>query len=224
MNYVRPLLITALVGLVLLPSPALSGGWGGSVVVVAPRGSVVVVRPSPVFIHPGPHVFVQARSVFPVVVDPWRFWGVSAFPRPFFRPVVTSVPVVGGVYTSAVYAAPPITYSQPAPVAVPVPAPVPIPTLIEHPAGWYQLRGDGVTSAYVWVWIPKPPPSPPSDAPPTAPPGPPSHTPPTTPEQQQSPAPHSKLYRWADEQDVVHWTDRLDRVPDRYRARLQSVS
>ena len=39
---------------------------------------------------------------------------------------------------------------------------LPTPTLVEHPSGWYQLRGDGVTTSYSWVWIPKPP------APPTS--------------------------------------------------------
>jgi hypothetical protein len=26
------------------------------------------------------------------------------------------------------------------------------------------------------------------------------------------------LYRWLDDDGVVHWTDRLDAVPERYRA------
>ena len=217
-------------GLVLLPSSASAGGRGhrgGGVVIVAPRGSVVVVRPSPVFVHPVPRVFIQPRSVFPVVVDPWRFWGVTAFPRPFFGHSFFSpfvVPVTG-VYSSAVYASTPVVYSQPAPAAVPTPAPLPIPAVIEYPTGWYQLRGDGVTIAYVWVWIPKPPP-PPSESPSAPPAGPPAPgSPPTGPPASQPPsAPRSELYRWADEQGVVHWTDRLGKVPERYRSRAQRLS
>lgn len=231
MTSVRPLLIVAVVGLVLVPRSGSAGGRGhhGGVVVVAPRGSVVVVRPGPVFVHPVPRVFIQPRSVFPTVVDPWRFWGVSVFPRPFFGrsffPVVASVPVTS-VYTSAVYASTPLVYSQPAPVAVP--APLPTPALIEYPTGWYQLRGDGFTTPYVWVWIPKPPPSPPSEAPPAPPAEPPKTapgSPPTGPPAQPPPAaPRSELYRWTDERGIVHWTDRPGKVPEPYRARGQRLS
>jgi len=34
------------------------------------------------------------------------------------------------------------------------------PTVVEYPHGRYELRGDGVRTAYQWVWIPKPPPPP----------------------------------------------------------------
>jgi hypothetical protein len=30
-----------------------------------------------------------------------------------------------------------------------------------YPHGRYVLRGDGITVAYRWVWVPNPPPSPP---------------------------------------------------------------
>src|SRR5262245_59025954 len=36
------------------------------------------------------------------------------------------------------------------------------------PRGRYELRGDGVTTPYVWAWIPNPPPPPPPAAPPPA--------------------------------------------------------
>lgn len=230
MKSVRPLLIVAVVGLVLVPSSGSAGGRGhhGGVVVVAPRGSVVVVRPSPVFVHPVPRVFIQPRSVFPVVVDPWRFWGVSVFPRPFFAspffarpffPVVASVPVTS-VYTSVLYAPTP-AYSPPPAVTVPAPAPMPVPTLIEYPTGWYQLRGDGVTSPYVWVWIPKPPPPPPSEAPPDVPPAPASKAPAAPLTQPPLPTSPGELYRWTDEESVAHWTDRLDNIPERYRSKAQ---
>jgi hypothetical protein len=34
------------------------------------------------------------------------------------------------------------------------------PTVVEYPHGRYELRGDGIRTAYQWVWIPKPPPPP----------------------------------------------------------------
>ncbi|MFQ5792614.1 MAG: hypothetical protein ACE5JI_19250 [Acidobacteriota bacterium] len=39
--------------------------------------------------------------------------------------------------------------------------PPPQPSVIYYPHGRYELRGDGVTTAYQWVWIPNPPPPPP---------------------------------------------------------------
>ena len=39
------------------------------------------------------------------------------------------------------------------------------PTVVEYPHGRYELRGDGIRTAYQWVWIPKPPPPPPAAAP-----------------------------------------------------------
>src|SRR5712692_601837 len=40
---------------------------------------------------------------------------------------------------------------------------------IQYPHGRYELRGDGIATAYQWVWIPNPTPSLPPDAPPAAP-------------------------------------------------------
>ncbi len=51
------------------------------------------------------------------------------------------------------YAGPHITVVQPAP------------TVIHYPHGRYELRGDGVTVAYHWVWIPAVPPPPPPPPP-----------------------------------------------------------
>ena len=49
----------------------------------------------------------------------------------------------------------------------PPPPPPSLPTVVQYPHGRYELRGDGWTTAYHWVWIPNPPPPPP--APPVAP-------------------------------------------------------
>jgi hypothetical protein len=88
----------------------------------------------------------------------------------------------------------------------------PMPNVVEFPNGRYELRGDGMTTPYTWVWIPNPPPPPPS-APPTAPPS--SSGP--------SPSRQTVIYRWTDEQGVVHWTDNLDAVPPSQRARARQT-
>jgi hypothetical protein len=35
------------------------------------------------------------------------------------------------------------------------------------------------------------------------------------------PAHAGQLYRWTDPQGVVYWTDRLDAVPEQYRAKVK---
>src|SRR3989441_13217312 len=92
-----------------------------------------------------------------------------------------------------------------------------MPSVVEYPHGRYELRGDGVTAPYTWVWIPNPPPPPPPPAPPAgAPPAPPASG---------SPAPerHSQVYRWTDGQGVTHLTDRWDAVPPEYRSEERRV-
>jgi hypothetical protein len=37
-----------------------------------------------------------------------------------------------------------------------------MPNVVFFPHGRYELRGDGITMPYVWVWIPNPPSAPPS--------------------------------------------------------------
>ena len=83
-----------------------------------------------------------------------------------------------------------------------------MPSVVQYPHGRYELRGDGTTVPYTWVWIPNPPPPPPPAGAPPAPPA------------MEEPAPerHSQLYRWTDAQGVAHWTDRWDAVPPQYRA------
>ncbi len=79
------------------------------------------------------------------------------YPRPVYAaPVVYSPPVV--------YSAPTV-YTVPSQVVVVRPAPPP-PTVVQYPHGRYELRGDGVSMPYQWVWIPNPPPPPPVAPPP----------------------------------------------------------
>jgi hypothetical protein len=135
----------------------------------------------------------------------------------------------GGGYYGGVYASPGIVYSEPAyapppPVYVPTPVYVPSPpaypppassvptpgeTVIEFPNGRYELRGDGITAPHRWVWVPNPPTAPPSNG-----------TSPSAPRAAPEPTPRIDVFRWTDENGVVHLTDRLDKVPEAYRAKV----
>ena len=176
------------------------------------------------------------KSVFPQPVDPWKFWGVSPghghshgggnfFGGNAFwggssyigtPSVVVTAPMAPEVSdaTTVVYASP--AMYPPAP-AMPVSIPPALPTamVVEHPGGWYQLRGDGVTTPYNWVWIPKAP------APPVA------SAEPAPPAQRSDGAARStdsraredrgSAYHWTDDRGVTTWTNRLDKVPKRFR-------
>jgi hypothetical protein len=99
--------------------------------------------------------------------------------------------------------APPVMYGPPA-YGQPT-AGTAMPRVVEFPTGRYELRGDGITAPYTWVWIPNPPSAPP--APPTAPPA-------AAPMSGDAPpARRVQVYRWVDEQGVIHWTDRAENVP-----------
>ena len=70
-------------------------------------------------------------------------------------------------YAAPVYYSAPAVYSAPATVVVQQPAPAPTYSrVVQYPHGRYELRGDGVYTAYQWVWIPNAPPPPPPPAPP----------------------------------------------------------
>jgi hypothetical protein len=81
------------------------------------------------------------------------------------------------VYPTPAYVGAPaqtVSYSAP-----PAPATPAIRREVVYPHGRHVLYGDGVTTAYTWVWVPNPPvPPPPALAPPppavTPPPAPPS--------------------------------------------------
>ena len=95
-------------------------------------------------------------------------------PFAFARPVYVVRPVYAApVYAAPVYVEPPVYYQQVyvAPAPTVVAAPPTYPTVVQYPHGRYELRGDGIYTAYQWVWIPNPPPPPP---PPAAAPAPPS--------------------------------------------------
>ena len=149
-----------------------------------------------------------------------RFGHRPIFPAFVAPSVVVSSPVVVApvtVYTPPpAYALPPV-YSAPSTWAPPpayAASPPPAPRVLVYPGGRYELRGDGVTSPYVWVWIPDPPAAPPVPPPPPAPPS-------GSPEPSfslRTPAARTMAYRWTDDAGVTTWTDSLDKVPERFRA------
>ena len=147
-----------------------------------------------------------------VFVGPSPFWYSSA---PFYAspPVVYSPPPVY-VAPQFVYQAPPSGGYYPAAPSAP-----PGQRVVEFPTGRYELRGDGITQPYTWVWIPNPPSAPPEAPPaPTAPPsesGAPAGRPAPT-----RAKPSGPIYRWTDDNGVTTITDDVNKVPERYRADL----
>jgi uncharacterized protein DUF4124 len=149
------------------------------------------------------HGFVH-RPLFPVFVGPFLDSSV------ILAPPVVYAPAPG--YTVPPAYAPPPAYAAP--------APQPMPRVVEFPNGRYELRGDGVYSPYNWVWVPNPPMAPPPPPPPTAPPA----AAPEPPPARRPAALTAVLYRWTDEQGVTTWTDSLEKVPVRYRGRVNQLT
>ena len=224
-----------MVFLALLVVPLLAPGavlaqrwpWG-------PAGTPGFTRPfAP---HPiGPRPFFSRPFHHPSFHRPF-------FDRPFFdRPFFHRFAFVGIASPVIVYAAPPVFYGPPASVDPPAvysppayptspavydpsvartvsiaPPLPPMPSVVEYPSGRYELRGDGMTTPYTWVWVPNPPPFPPPES---ASGGPASPGPSTS--GGPAPARHSQLYRWTDAQGVEYWTARWETVPEQYRAQAR---
>jgi hypothetical protein len=153
-----------------------------------------------------PRVFT-AFPAFPFATFLSAPLGPYVLPSEAPSPTVTVSPVT---YVSpTVYVSVPVASAAPAPVAVAA-APPSAPSVVEYATGRYELRGDGASAPYTWVWIPNPPASPPASSPeaPAA----------TTP----SPVGPSQLYRWTDEQGTEFWTNRLEKIPEPYRSRVGS--
>ena len=159
--------------------------------------------PMPPVTQPG----TRPPGLHPMHPHPFKhfpYWGFGGYaPTVFYAPYVSPEPTV--VYQ------PMVVYSQPNDVQ---PSPSmelglpPMPSVIPYPDGRYVLRGDGLTSAYRWAWIPNPPSAPPEKSPAPIAPGP-------------AASRGGALYRWVDDQDVVHYTQGWDAVPERYRAQVK---
>jgi Domain of unknown function (DUF4124) len=156
--------------------------------------------------HRAPH------HAFPGFLGTTALYAPAALYEP---PVDMSPPAVSVspvIYVSpTVYVSPSVASPQPAPAAA-APATA-SPSVVEHPTGRYELRGDGAATPYVWVWIPNPPP-----APPVAP------TP--SPDEPRTgsvpPAVRSKIYRWTDDAGTTFWTNRPESIPEPHRSRAQT--
>ena len=132
---------------------------------------------------------------------------VVVYPGPYYyadpTPAYTSPPPIVYAPPQVIYAAPPVSYAAPAPSyapSEPPPAPTmpPPPRVVEFDTGRYELRGDGVSLPYTWVWVPNAP---------SAPPGPPP-----------APRPPATVYRWTDDNGVTTFTDDPNKVPAQFRA------
>lgn len=154
----------------------------------------------------------------------------SHFHRPFGHQGTFVVFAPPFWYGTEPYYYPPATYDAgsayvpPTYGTVSVAPPPPMPSVVQYPTGRYELRGDGFTTPYQWIWIPNPPSAPPPSAPPPwAPPAlqpAPAQLPAST---KPEPPGNTTVYRWTDAEGVVHLTDRLDTVPPRYRTQARST-
>ena len=204
-----PIVVTVslalVMGLALAPTAALAERFRGGAV-----GSRVFVGSRPFVSHPFVHhPFFPRPFVARPLFRPFIPFGVIASPVVVYAPP----PVYYGApayYAPSAYYDAPAVYSPPAGGTVSV-APSPMPNVVQYPHGRYELRGDGVTTPYTWVWIPNPPPPPPPPAAPS----------PAAPAQQTPPASQSGVYCWTDEQGVTTWTDQWDKIPVRYRAQAR---
>ena len=220
-------------GFALAPAVSVAGDSHGKV----PGGVVAPGRPSRVQhggVNPG-GVHRSVGGIGAVAPQPQPAAPQGVGPRPFVQQTITLGVAAPIIYTLPAYSyavvvthAPPVSYEPPV-SAAPPPAiynpnvgdaismapspPRPTPGVVEFPTGRYELYGDGMATPYTWVWIPNPPTAPP--APPTAPPS-------------QAPDPgdplvpsRRELFRWTDEAGVAYWTDRLDAVPQQYRAEAE---
>jgi hypothetical protein len=199
-----------------VPPALINGGVGGG-----PRAFGTLPGPRPAFVNPGfGHGFHQHRFFRPffpfgivaaapsvVYAAPYYYPPPAYYQPPYYDPPMYSAPVT---YS------PPVSYG-PAPNSTVSVAPTP--NVVQFSTGRYELRGDGVSMPYTWVWIPNPPTAPPPAAP-TAPPA----AEPGSSGSSQAPARVGQLYRWTDAQGVVYWTDRIDAVPEQYRSKVKHSS
>jgi hypothetical protein len=138
------LMVVALIGAVAVPAADAGGrhGHGGGAVI----GLAAFALFAPLII---------AGEVLAATI-PYRAPAVAVAPPPYYAPAPS-------YYAPApAYSSQPAYVEQvsvaPAPVRAPAPA---MSRVVQHAHGRYVLRGDGVYTAYQWVWIPNPPPPPP---------------------------------------------------------------
>ena len=103
--------------------------------------------------------FIIAGSIVAPLVHPWRPVYPYASPyAPPYAPVEEPVVARPPVYAPPAYSAAPAPRAQALALQPPAGGQA---TTVQYPHGRYELRGDGVYTAYRWVWIPNVPPPPP---------------------------------------------------------------
>ena len=212
--------LALLLGLALGPTGASAGGLHDGRVDIRPGG---FFAPPHSARHPFPGRPFQSNRVGRHQIDRRHFSHRHFTSLGFSTLGYVSPPGFYGTPDYGVYDLPdpyaaPVVYGQPAITAAVAPAPPPAPSVVEYSTGRYELRGDGMSVPYTWVWIPNAPPPPPSAPPATA-----QAQSSARPADDARPAKQRQLYRWTDDQDVVYWTDNPESVPDQYRARLKKV-
>ena len=151
----RRILAVLLVGtcIVVLAAPAAHAGGHGVARIVIGLATFAIFAP-----------LIVVGEVIAHAVPPYRAPTVPA--------VVVAPPPLAYAPAPTYYAAPPV-YGAPSPYAA-APAyanpasiaSVPVqPRVVQYPHGRYVLQGDGITTAYQWVWIPNPPSAPPAPLP-----------------------------------------------------------
>ena len=140
------LVVTCLVA--LAPPAAHAGGHGAARVAIG-LATFAIFAP-----------FIIAGEILSLALPPYRAPAVVVAPPPaYYAPAPAySVPPPAYYAPAPAYSAPPPAYSAPpAYVRQTYAAPAPAqPRVIQYPGGRYELHGDGIATAYEWVWIPNP--------------------------------------------------------------------
>jgi hypothetical protein len=120
--------------------------------------ATLLVGLAPIPVHAGGAVNAALALGAFAVLSPFLVLGALA--QPFYAPYYAPPPPV---YAAPTYASAP---AYPVGASAPAPRPAAVQREVVYAQGRHVLLGDGVTSAYQWVWVPNPPagtpPAPPS--------------------------------------------------------------
>jgi hypothetical protein len=145
------LVVTCVVA--LAPPAAHAGGHGAARVAIG-LATFAIFAP-----------FIIAGEILSLAIPPYRAPAVVVAPPPAYYAPAPAYSAPPPAYSAppAAYSAPPAyvrqTYAAPAPAQ---------PRIIQYPGGRYELRGDGIATAYEWVWVSNPTNLPPPSGAPSA--------------------------------------------------------
>ncbi len=130
---------------VALAAPAAHAGGHGAARAVIGLATFAIFAP-----------FIIVGEVVAHAVPPYRAPAVVVAPPP-----VSYAPAPSYYAAPPAYAGPTAYAAAPAYANQAYIAPAPVQSrVVQYPHGRYVLQGDGVTTAYQWVWIPNPPSAP----------------------------------------------------------------